>query len=148
VVAAASSEEKLELARKHGADDIVLYERGPLDVARQKEFAAALIAKAQRTGEVSPTIGKISSLRASAGYHVILDGVGGTYTEPALRTLGWEGRYVSIGFAAGVPSRCCSRTPTSWASSRPRTSTVCPGATHGLYGCSSTGIAKESCDPL
>jgi NADPH2:quinone reductase len=104
VVAAASSEEKLELARKHGADDIVLYERGPLDVARQKEFAAALIAKAQRTGEVSPTIGKISSLRASAGYHVILDGVGGTYTEPALRTLGWEGRYVSIGFAAGVPS--------------------------------------------
>src|SRR4029450_1660545 len=60
-------------------------------------------------------IGKISSVQVLAGYHVILDGVGGTDAEPALRAVGWEGRggargfsggggrYVSIGFAAGVP---------------------------------------------
>ena len=42
-------------------------------------------------------------MKEAAGYHVILDGVGGSYAEPALRALGWQGRYVSIGFAAGVP---------------------------------------------
>jgi NADPH2:quinone reductase len=103
VVAAASSDEKLALAVQHGADDVVRYERGPLDVAAQKEFAARLLAKAGRPGGEPQGIGKISSVRASAGYHVILDGVGGTYAEPALRALGWEGRYVSIGFAAGMP---------------------------------------------
>jgi NADPH2:quinone reductase len=41
-------------------------------------------------------------VHANAGYHVILDGVGGSYAEPALRALGWEGRYLSIGFAAGM----------------------------------------------
>jgi NADPH2:quinone reductase len=103
VVAAASSPEKLELAQRHGADDLLLYQKGPLDVAAQKDFAALLIDKAQRHGEAPQSVGKISSVKASAGYHVILDGVGGTYAEPALRALGWEGRYVSIGFAAGVP---------------------------------------------
>ena len=103
VVAAASSAEKLELARRHGADDLVLYQRGPLNLAEQKDLAALLLGKAQRLDEQPLGIGKISSVRASAGYHVILDGVGGTYAEPALRALGWEGRYVSIGFAAGVP---------------------------------------------
>lgn len=103
VVAAASSQEKLALALRHGADDVVLYDRGPLNLEAQKRLAAELIAKAQRTGEGAQTIGKISSVHVSAGYHVILDGVGGTYTEPALRTLGWEGRYLSIGFAAGMP---------------------------------------------
>jgi NADPH2:quinone reductase len=103
VVAAASSVEKLELARQHGADEVVLYPRGPLDLAAQKDLAASFIARAQRPGESPQSIGKISSVQDSAGYHVILDGVGGTYAEPALRALGWEGRYVSIGFAAGVP---------------------------------------------
>ncbi len=103
VVAAASSEEKLALAGRHGADDVVRYGPGPLDLQEQKALAAQLIAKAQRCDEQPQGIGKISSVREFAGYHVILDGVGGTYTEPALRSLGWEGRYVSIGFAAGMP---------------------------------------------
>ena len=102
VVAAASSTEKLVLAKSRGADALVLYERGPLDLAAQKSFAATLLAQAPRKSDQAQSIGKISSVSDSAGYHVILDGVGGSYAEPALRALGWEGRYVSIGFAAGM----------------------------------------------
>jgi NADPH2:quinone reductase len=103
VVAAASSDEKLSLARESGADAVVRYPRGPLELEEQKALTAQLLAHAGGREENSQSIGKISSLHATAGYDVILDGVGGTYTEPALRALGWEGRYVCIGFAAGVP---------------------------------------------
>jgi NADPH2:quinone reductase len=102
VVAAASSEEKLALAKRRGADALVRYARGPLDVPAQKALAAELLEHAQRPPGAESSLGKISSVH-QAGYHVVLDGVGGTYTEPALRALGWEGRYLSIGFAAGVP---------------------------------------------
>lgn len=101
VVAAASSEEKLALAKQRGADALVRYPRGPLDVPGQKALAAQLLAQAHRAGGPQSSLGKISSVH-EAGYHVILDGVGGTYTEPALRALGWQGRFLSIGFAAGV----------------------------------------------
>jgi NADPH2:quinone reductase len=102
VVAAASSREKLELAKAHGADTLVLYARDLSDIAAQKGFAADLLAHAQRTDAAPQSIGKINSVNMGAGYHVILDGVGGSYAEPALRTLGWEGRYLSVGFAAGM----------------------------------------------
>lgn len=102
VVAAASSDDKLQLAKAHGADALLRYPLGPLDVAAQKEFAAQLLASAQRQELTPLPIGSISTVRADAGYHVILDGVGGSYAEPALRALGWEGRYLSIGFAAGM----------------------------------------------
>ena len=38
-----------------------------------------------------------------AGADVILDPVGGDYAEPALRSIGWEGRYLVVGFPAGIP---------------------------------------------
>jgi len=34
---------------------------------------------------------------------VIYDPVGGDYAEPALRSIGWEGRYLVVGFPAGIP---------------------------------------------
>lgn len=102
VVAAASSDEKLALAKARGADALVRYDKGPLDLAAQKAFAADLLAHAVRAEATPMTIGQISTVHADSGYHVILDGVGGSYAEPALRTLGWEGRYLSIGFAAGM----------------------------------------------
>jgi NADPH:quinone reductase len=37
------------------------------------------------------------------GAQVIYDGVGGDYTEAALRAIGWEGRYLVVGFPAGIP---------------------------------------------
>ena len=37
------------------------------------------------------------------GADVIYDPVGGDYAEPALRSIGWEGRYLVVGFPAGIP---------------------------------------------
>jgi NADPH:quinone reductase len=87
VTAAASSDEKLALAGRQGADVLFRYQREPLDLDAQKVFCNDL--RAQTNG---------------AGYSVIFDGVGGTYSEPALRALARDGRYLSVGFAAGVPS--------------------------------------------
>jgi NADPH2:quinone reductase len=103
VIAAASSDEKLALAKSHGADALVLYERGPLDLQGQKKFAADLLQAAQLPAPNPLPIGAINSIQPDAGYHVIIDGIGGSHAEPALRTLAWEGRYLSVGFAAGVP---------------------------------------------
>lgn len=103
VVAAASSNEKLALAKSAGADDLVRYDRGPLDLAAQKAFTAELVARTRPFAALGASLGKISSLREGAGFQVILDGVGGTYSEPALRALAWQGRFLSIGFAAGMP---------------------------------------------
>ena len=76
VIAAASSPEKLEAARSRGADHLIDYSREDLR-ARLKEIVG----------------GK--------GVDVVYDPVGGPFTEPALRSVGWEGRYLVIGFAAG-----------------------------------------------
>ncbi|HET9398274.1 MAG TPA: NADPH:quinone oxidoreductase family protein [Sphingomicrobium sp.] len=86
VVAAVSSKEKAEAARAAGADEAVVYSRGPFDRDGQKELAK------QFKDAVGP-----------AGADVILDPVGGDYAEPALRSIAWEGRYLVVGFPAGIP---------------------------------------------
>jgi NADPH:quinone reductase len=86
VVAAASTEAKLALAREHGADETVHYPAGALD----KTAARALT-------------DHFKSVCGGNGAQVIFDPVGGDYTEAAVRAIGWQGRYVVIGFAAGIP---------------------------------------------
>lgn len=88
VVAAASSEAKLAVARTAGADETVLYPSQP-PAARdgQKALAAAFKAACGEDGAA-----------------VVFDPVGGAYAEPALRAIAWEGRYLVIGFPAGIPS--------------------------------------------
>jgi NADPH:quinone reductase len=86
VVAAASSEEKLALARERGADECVQYARGPLDKAAARDLTE-----------------RFKAACGLEGAQVIYDGVGGEYTEPALRAIGWEGRYLVVGFTAGIP---------------------------------------------
>jgi NADPH2:quinone reductase len=86
VVAACSSQEKVDLAKAHGADEGVVYPTGPLDRDAQRALSEAF--KTACGGE---------------GADVIYDGVGGDYAEPALRTMAWEGRYLVIGFPAGIP---------------------------------------------
>lgn len=84
VVAAASSEEKVALARAHGADDGFVYPSGPLSKDQQKALSD-----------------EIKRLTGGNGADVLYDPVGGDYAEPALRAMNWEGRYLVIGFAAG-----------------------------------------------
>jgi len=75
VLAAASSEEKLELCRSMGAEATVNYRAGPWK---------------DRVRELT-----------GGGSHVVIDPVGGDVAEPALRSLRWGGRFVTVGFASG-----------------------------------------------
>ena len=86
VIAAVSSEEKAQAAREGGADQALVYSRGPFDKDGQKALAD------QFKAAVGP-----------AGADVIYDPVGGDYAEPALRAIAWEGRYLVVGFPAGIP---------------------------------------------
>jgi NADPH:quinone reductase-like Zn-dependent oxidoreductase len=85
VVAAVSSEEKAQVAREAGADLAVVYPAGPFDRDGQKALAAMFKAA------VGP-----------AGADVIVDPVGGDYSEAALRSIAWEGRFLVVGFPAGI----------------------------------------------
>jgi NADPH2:quinone reductase len=76
VIAAASTDEKLAICKQHGADDVINYTTEDL-----KE--------------------RVKTLGGKKGIDVIFDPVGGRYAEPALRGMGWGGRYLVIGFAAG-----------------------------------------------
>ena len=86
VVAAVSSEKKAAAVREAGADEALIYPPGPFDRDGQKALSE------QFKAAVGP-----------AGADVIFDPVGGDYAEPALRSIGWEGRYLVVGFPAGIP---------------------------------------------
>lgn len=81
VVAAVSSDRKAKAARSAGADQTVIYSR-EVDSRRL----------AAQFKEACP-----------GGAHVVYDPVGGEYAEQALRAIAWEGRYLVVGFAAGIP---------------------------------------------
>src|SRR4051794_15705466 len=76
VIACASSDDKLAFTRQHGADDAINYASEDI-----------------KEGLRRVTGGK--------GADVIYDPVGGKYTEPALRSIAWQGRFLVVGFAAG-----------------------------------------------
>lgn len=85
VIAAASTNEKVNLCIQHGADEGFIYPSGVLNRDQQKELS-----------------NKIKELSGGIGPNVIYDPVGGSYSEPCLRSIAWEGRYLVIGFAAGA----------------------------------------------
>lgn len=89
VVAGVSSEEKAEIAREAGADEVVVYPYQPLDKEASKALAGDFKAAAKAIGAVE-------------GYDIIYDTVGGDYSEPAIRSIGWEGRFLVVGFPAGI----------------------------------------------
>ncbi len=86
VIAAVSSDEKAQAARDAGADDTIVYPRGPFDKDGSKALA----------GQFKAAVGP-------SGADVIYDPVGGDYAEPALRSIAWGGRYLVVGFPAGIP---------------------------------------------
>lgn len=76
VIACASSDEKCAFARRHGADETINYSTQDLKA-------------------------ELKRLGGERGIDVVYDPIGGAYSEPALRALGWGGRHLVIGFAAG-----------------------------------------------
>ena len=76
VIACASTDEKVTFARHHGAHEGVNYDKENLREALRR-------------------------LGGEHGIDVVFDPVGGPYSEPAVRSLAWEGRYLVVGFAAG-----------------------------------------------
>ena len=86
VIAAASSQEKVDLAIAKGAAAGVVYPQGPFDRDGQKALA-----------------GLFKDACGPNGADVIYDGVGGDYAEAALRSAAWEGRFLVVGFPAGIP---------------------------------------------
>ena len=85
VIAAVSSKEKGDVARKAGADDVVIYPRGEMDKAASKELSQAF-----------------KDACGPDGANIVYDIVGGQYSEPALRAIAWEGRFLVAGFPAGI----------------------------------------------
>ncbi len=76
VIAAASSDEKLAICRRYGADEVINYSTEDLK-------------------------DRIKELTNGNGVDVVYDPVGGKYAEPALRGMAWGGRYLVVGFADG-----------------------------------------------
>lgn len=80
VIAAASSPDKLQACREHGADETIDYERENLR-------------------------DRLKELTGGRGVDVVCDPVGGRFSEPALRGTAWRGRFLVVGFAGGqIPS--------------------------------------------
>lgn len=85
VVAAVSSEAKAQAAREAGADETVVYARQPFDKDQSRALANAF------KQAVGPN-----------GADIVYDAVGGDYSEPAVRAMAWEGRFLVVGFPAGI----------------------------------------------
>jgi NADPH:quinone reductase len=86
VVAVASSSEKLELTYRHGADAGVVCPHGLLNQEAARAFKE-----------------KLKAACGTGGANVVCDPVGGDYAEAALRVIAHGGRYLVIGFTAGIP---------------------------------------------
>ena len=84
VVAAVSSDEKASAAMSAGADAAIVYPTSDLDPKALTQLFKGAV--------------------GGDGADVIFDPVGGDYAEAALRSIGWEGRYLVVGFPAGIPN--------------------------------------------
>lgn len=86
VIAAASTAAKLDICRKHGADELINYETEDLKQ-------------------------RIVDLTGGKGVDVVFDPVGGPFTEAALRCCAWRGRLLIVGFANGEIPRLAANLP-------------------------------------
>ena len=80
VIAVASSDDKLAVARAHGADEGINYASQDLKT-------------------------QLKALTKPKGVDVLYDPVGGDYAEAGLRGMAWDGRYLVVGFASGTIPR-------------------------------------------
>ena len=88
VVVAVSTKEKADVCKRYGVDDVVVYGKEKLDQEGQKISTKELKSKS-----------------TCGGFSIIYDPIGDCFAEPALRSIGWGGTYLVVGFAAGkIPS--------------------------------------------
>ena len=80
VIACASTRDKLELCRRHGAEHLIDYSAEDLRA-------------------------RLDDITGGKGVDVVYDPVGGSYSEPAFRSLAWDGRLLVVGFASGEIAR-------------------------------------------
>lgn len=78
VIACASSDDKLQLCKKFGADYVINYSTENLKA-------------------------RVAEITQNHGADVCYDAVGGVHAEPALRSMAWRGRYLVVGFVGGIP---------------------------------------------
>jgi NADPH:quinone reductase len=86
VYAAVSSEDKAKIARENGADYVIIYPSGEFDTEGKNQLKQLFKTNAP-----------------NGGFNVIYDAIGGDYTEAALRAIAWNGRFLVVGFPAGIP---------------------------------------------
>ena len=85
VIAAVSSEDKAAFCKKIGADETIVYPK-IMNRDSQKDLSA-----------------KIKEIAGQNGINVVYDAVGGNYAEPCIRSMAWNGRFLVVGFPAGIP---------------------------------------------
>ena len=85
VIAAVSSQEKADFCRQIGADFAVIY---PQKMDRDTQKALS---------------NDVKSIVGANGVDMVYDAVGGDYAEPLVRTMAWNGRFLVVGFPAGIP---------------------------------------------
>lgn len=133
VIAAASSDEKVALAKRHGADAGMVYPPGPFDKAGSKMLADQFKAACGENGA-----------------DVIYDAVGGDYAEAALRAIAWNGRFLVIGFPAGIPKiplnlallKSCQIVGVFWGASTRREPALHEANTRELLDLYNRGLVK------
>lgn len=130
VIACASSDEKLEVCRERGADVAINYAAEDLR-------------------------DRIKRSTGDQGVDVVLDPVGGPYSEPALRSTAWRGRFLVVGFAAGEIPRLplnlpllkgCSIVGVSWGGFTRREPARFADSVRQLYQWESEGRLKPRID--
>ena len=85
VIAAVSSAEKATFCKNIGADETIIYPK-TLNRDAQKELST-----------------KIKAIAGPNGVDIVYDAVGGDYAEPCIRSMAWNGRFLVVGFPAGIP---------------------------------------------
>jgi len=85
VIGAVSTAEKAAAVRAVGADEVLVYPRAPFDRDQSRALADAF-----------------KSAVGGDGANIVYDVIGGDYSEPALRAIAWEGRFLVVGFPAGI----------------------------------------------
>lgn len=135
VIAAASNSQKAQAAVEAGADETIVYGRGPFTEDETRALS-----------------GQFKQVAGEDGFDVIFDTVGGDYAEPALRAIGWGGRYLVIGFPAGIPRlplnlallKGCDICGVFWGTFADREPEKCAGEVATLFDLWSKGLITPS----